>query len=111
MLFNSYNFIFAFLPAFLLSYFLIDSKYKNAVVLVYSILYYIIGNIGQPLFIFILIIMTFINYIFTYLIYLNKRNGKFVKIVFTTSIIFNVLVLLLFKSEIITKFFVFILNI
>ena len=103
MLFNSYNFIFAFLPAFLLSYFLIDSKYKNAVVLVYSILYYIIGNIGQPLFIFILIIMTFINYIFTYLIYLNKRNGKFVKIVFTTSIIFNVLVLLLFKSEIITK--------
>src|ERR1035437_989031 len=59
MVFSSIVFLLYFLPAFLLVYYFADNKYKNIVILVFSIFFY---SWGAPKFIFVILGTTFIDF-------------------------------------------------
>ncbi len=59
MVFSSIVFLLYFLPAFLLIYYFADKKYKNIVILVFSIFFY---SWGAPKFIFVILGTTFIDF-------------------------------------------------
>ena len=54
MVFSSLNFLFVFLPLFLISYYLVDTKLKNICVLFYSLGFYAYGCIDNPHYVLIL---------------------------------------------------------
>lgn len=102
MIFDGFNFIFLFLPTFLLSYFIAGDNLKNVIIFLFSILYYVFGNIDNPLNIIILITLTVINYLFYYLIFTeDNENKKRTKL--TISVLFNVIIIAVLKTEIILK--------
>lgn len=59
MVFSSIVFLFYFLPLFLIVYFLVDKKYKNIVILLFSIAFY---SWGAPKFIFVILGTTFVDF-------------------------------------------------
>lgn len=59
MVFSSIVFLLYFLPAFLLTYYFVDKKYKNIVILVFSIFFY---SWGAPKFIFVILGTTFLDF-------------------------------------------------
>ena len=71
MLFSSITFIYYFLPILLLIYFIVPSKYKNLVLLIFSLLFYFLG---EPKYIIVLISSCVINYILSRKIYSGKRS-------------------------------------
>ena len=60
MVFSSSIFIFLFLPLCLLFYFASKDKYKNYVLLAFSIIFYLFGG---PKYLLLLITVVFIDYI------------------------------------------------
>ena len=90
MLFSSITFLFYFLPIFLIVYFLTPRKYKNIPVLLFSLLFYFIG---EPQYIFILLLSCVINY---YLSILIEKTTK-PKAYLLLAIFYNVGQLLIFK--------------
>ena len=96
MLFSSITFIYYFLPILLLIYFLVPKKYKNLVLLIFSLIFYFLG---EPKYIVILILSCLLNYFFGNKVSKSK-NKKFWLII---SIIYNVGQLLVFKY---TDFFI-----
>jgi len=100
MLFSSISFIYYFLPILLIIYFLSKNKYKNLVLLIFSLLFYFLG---EPKYIIILILSCVINYYLGKLIETKKNN----KIYLTLAIIYNIGQLLIFKY---TDFFIFNIN-
>ena len=59
MVFSSIVFLLYFLPAFLITYYFADKKYKNIVILLFSIFFY---SWGAPRFIFVILGSTFIDF-------------------------------------------------
>lgn len=59
MVFSSIVFLLYFLPIFLLTYYFADKKYKNIVILLFSIFFY---SWGAPKFIFVILATTFIDF-------------------------------------------------
>lgn len=59
MVFSSISFLLYFLPVFLFVYYLSDKKYKNWVILAFSIFFY---SWGAPKFVFLLMASTFIDF-------------------------------------------------
>ncbi len=59
MVFSSTVFLLYFLPTFLLAYYFTDKKYKNIVILLFSIFFY---SWGAPKFIFVILGSTFIDF-------------------------------------------------
>lgn len=103
MPFNTHNFIFIFLPFFLLSYYLADVKAKKIILLLYSILFYVIGNYKRLESIFILVFLTFMNYVF--LLFIVKAKRDIVKkIALIIAVSMNIIVLCLFKLQLFTNF-------
>lgn len=97
MLFNSMQFIFVFMTAFLLSYFLFDIKYRNIIILLYSIAFYFFNSINNPINIIVLIFIILINYIVLYLLFVYY-NSKFVSRILVILIIFiNIALMFIFK--------------
>lgn len=96
MLFSSITFIYYFLPALLITYFITPNKYRNLVLLIFSLIFYFLG---EPKYIVVLILSCVINYIFSKLI----DKGKFRKLLLVLAIIYNVGQLLIFKY---TDFFI-----
>ncbi len=96
MLFSSITFIYYFLPIFLLFYFLVPKKYRNFIILVFSLLFYFLG---EPRYIILLLLSCFINY------YLGKliEKTKYKKLFLIIAIIYNIGQLLIFKY---TDFFI-----
>jgi len=90
MLFSSITFLFYFLPIFLLIYFLTPKKYKNIPVLVFSLIFYFLG---EPKYIVILILSCFINYYLSKLIEIKKQAKLYLLI----TLFYNVGQLLIFK--------------
>jgi len=90
MLFSSITFLFYFLPIFLLAYFITPKKYKNIPILIFSFIFYFVG---EPKYIIVLILSCIINY---YLSILIEKSNKS-KLCLVISIIYNVGQLLLFK--------------
>lgn len=90
MIFSSLEFIFIFLPIFLILYYIFPVKYRNYILLIGSIIFYIIGSWGHPYYIILLVVTTFVNY------KIGKKLGKNKKI-FIFGIIYNIFWLALFK--------------
>lgn len=93
MVFSSVMFLFYFLPILLLVYFVCPVKYRNFVLLFFSLLFYFIG---EPINIIFLLLSCFINYYGSVLINKNKSK-KTKKLVFIGTIIYNIIQLLFFK--------------
>ena len=96
MLFSSILFIYYFLPLLLLIYFIVPSKFKNIVLLAFSLLFYFLG---EPKYIIILILSCIINYILSKKIETSKHR----KIYLIIALIYNIAQLLVFKY---TDFFI-----
>ncbi len=92
MIFPSQIFLFAFLPALLVVYYLTGRRYRNLVLLLFSYFFYIWGS-GH--FLFILIASTFIDYIFGLMIERSRNNQR--RLWLTLSIFVNLLILGYFK--------------
>ena len=80
MVFSSIDFIFKFLPAVLLVYYLVPKKYQNAVIFAGSIAFYSVGAVSQPSYILLFVASIAVNYIIGLLIY-GGRFGKTVPLV------------------------------
>ena len=96
MIFSSITFICYFLPLLLLTYFVVSKKYKNLVLLIFSLIFYFLG---EPKYIIVLLLSCIINY------YLSKiiDKNKYRKIFLIIAVIYNVGQLLIFKY---TDFFI-----
>lgn len=96
MLFSSITFIYYFLPILLLVYFMVPKKYKNLVLLIFSLIFYFLG---EPKYIVVLILSCLLNYYFGKKVSSDKNK----KLWLVISIIYNVGQLLVFKY---TDFFI-----
>jgi len=65
MVFSSITFLYYFLPILLIIYFIFPSKYRNVILLIFSLLFYFFG---ETRYIIILILSCIFNYIFSVLI-------------------------------------------
>ena len=96
MIFSSILFLYYFLPLLLIIYFIIPSKYKNLVLLTFSLIFYFLG---EPKYIIILLISCVINYILSKQIGKNKHS----KLYLIIALILNIGTLFIFKY---TDFFI-----
>lgn len=96
MLFSSIAFLYVFLPLLFIIYFAVPSKFRNLVLLTFSLLFYFLG---EPKYIIILLLSCVVNYYASKLI--DKR--KKAKLILILDIIYNVGQLLVFKY---TDFFI-----
>ena len=101
MIFSSITFLYYFLPLLLIVYFITPNKYKNITLLIFSLIFYFLG---EPKYILILLLSCVLNYIFGN--FVNK--SKHPKIFLLLAIIYNIGQLLVFKY---TDFFIDNINI
>ena len=92
MVFSSSLFLLYFLPLFLMVYYLADTRYKNGVILAFSIFFY---AWGAPRFLFVILASVILDYYLSHLIYNAKEKKKKTLLIF--SVCLNVGVLLYFK--------------
>ncbi len=94
MIFSSISFLFFFLPLLFICYFLAPKKFKNTVLLIFSLMFYFFG---EKWYVLLLVLSCLINYICGLLI--EKRNKKIYLII---GLILNIGLLIYFKY---TNFF------
>lgn len=106
MLFSSMIFLWLFLPVVFCSYYLIDKRFKNILLLISSIIFYAWGGVSYSL---IMLSSIIINYIFALLIdkAIEYNNLKNKKIYLALCIIINLSILGYFKY---TNFIISIIN-
>ena len=73
MVFSSFEFLFRFLPVFLIIYYLTPKKYKNLTLFAGSIAFY---TIGEAEYIFLLLGCVVVNYVFARLMYRQDTEGR-----------------------------------
>lgn len=91
MVFSSLEFIFWFLPVFLLLYFVAADKYKNYVLLFASLFFY---AYGEPLYLLLMIFSIVINYI---LARIMVRYDRVSRLVFVSALLIDFGALFIFK--------------
>lgn len=62
MVFSSFTFLFYFLPAFLLVYFLVPVSWKNAVIFAASLIFYYYGVREHPFYVVLMLLSVAVNY-------------------------------------------------
>lgn len=95
MSFCSPDFIFIFLPIFVLLHAVTRGKLKNAVLFLGSIVFYALASGGFYEWVILLLIATVMNYLLGMII--TETEGKYRKTVFYTGIVFNVAFLAAYK--------------
>ncbi len=93
MVFSSIVFLLYFLPIFLVSYYLIDKKYKNILILLFSIFFY---SWGAPKFIFVILGTTFLDFHLVKWMS-NTKNQLNRRLMLTLSVSLNFGLLFYFK--------------
>ena len=93
MVFSSIPFIFFFFPIFLIVYYFAPNKYKNLILLIFSLIFY---AWGEPVYILLMIFSSVFNYIIGRKIekYSNRKKQKQFLII---SVIVNLILLGFFK--------------
>lgn len=91
MVFSSILFIFYFLTALLLLYFATPKKYRNIVLLLFSLIFYFLG---EPRYVIYLILSCVINY---YLSIIIAKKNKSSKLFLILGLIYNIGMLVYFK--------------
>ncbi|MCK4260774.1 MAG: MBOAT family protein [Halanaerobiales bacterium] len=94
MVFSSLVFLFIFLPVTLFLYFLVPRKIKNIILLFASLVFY---AWGEPVYIFLMIFSSVVDYIHGLLIEKFRDEDKKAKLVVLSSVIINLSVLSFFK--------------
>ena len=94
MVFSSLPFLFFFFPAVLLCYFAVPDKAKNAVLLVFSLLFY---GYGEPVYILLMVGSILLNYTAGRLLGAFDDSEKKRKAVLVLCVIVNLLLLGFFK--------------
>ena len=96
MIFSSVFFIFVFLPATLLVYFLAPWKFKNLVLLLFSLVFY---AWGEPVYVFLMIFSIVFNYFSGLELEQRRQRGEKtkLKICFVTTVVANLAILGFFK--------------
>ena len=91
MLFTSISFLYYFLPALIIIYFITPKKYKNIILLIASLLFYFYG---EPKYVFLMIAEIIIAYIGAILIDKYKNQSENILI---TTLIIHIFLLIIFK--------------
>ena len=94
MVFSSLEFIFLFLPAFMIVYGLVPTKYKNATLFAGSIFFYSMGVLKRPIYIVLFLLTLLFNFIIGEFIENFRKAGKLWLVI---GIIFNFWWLAFFK--------------
>ena len=63
MVFSSLEFLFAFVPAFFILYYLTPQRFRNALLLVGSLVFYAYGTLDQPLYILLFLASAAVNWL------------------------------------------------
>ncbi|MFC3798988.1 MBOAT family O-acyltransferase [Cohnella sp. GCM10012308] len=94
MVFSSVGFLFFFLPLVLASYFIVPFKYKNAVLLLFSLIFY---AWGEPQYILLMIVSILLNY--GYGIWIETAGSRYGgrKLVLASAIVVNLSLLGFYK--------------
>ncbi len=93
MLFSSVSFLYYYLPILLIVYFIVPNRYKNAVLLIFSLFFYFFG---ESVYISILLISTVADYLHGLGIE-AYRGTKVAKAILVSSVLINLGLLMLFK--------------
>ena len=104
MIFSSIPFLFFFFPLFILLYFTLPFKYKNYILLVFSLIFY---AWGEPIYILLMIFSSIVDFINGKNIEKYKDDNKKKKIYLIISIIINISLLGFFKYA---DFFIKVIN-
>ena len=96
MVFSSPFFLFVYLPVVLLAYYLTPLKWRNAVLLVFNLIFY---GWGEPVYILIMFVSIAIDYTHGMLVTRFKAQGndKKAKLAVASSVVFNLALLFFFK--------------
>lgn len=99
LVFGSLEFLFRYLPVFLLIFCIVPKKCRNFVLFVYSLVLY---GMGEPRYVFLLFGMTVVNYLFGRSLESGRISGrpekeKKRKTWFAVSVMCNILLLVYFK--------------
>ena len=94
MVFSSLEFLFIFLPIFLVLYYCLPQKYRNGLLFVGSILFY---GIGEPTYLFLILYSVLANYLSGLLIEHCKDYPVRKKLVLIISLLHNFGILFYFK--------------
>lgn len=97
MVFSSMEFIFIFLPVFLLIYYIAPINWKNLVILIGSVIFYIWGSRENPEYILLFIMAIIMNYLLGKFI---ENNPQWKKAALFVALAYNLLPLILFKVAI-----------
>lgn len=89
MVFASITFLYYFLPMFLILYFIVPKKYKNIILLIFSIIFYFYG---EPKYILLMLIEVLFSYYMT--LYIEKNKSK---ILLAVTISFHIFLFCVFK--------------
>lgn len=94
MVFSSLPFLFVFLPLTMLFYYIVPRRFKNAVLLLFSLIFY---SYGEPVYIFLMLFSILMNYISGLLLgKFTDSTGK-KKAVMIINVIINLALLGVFK--------------
>ena len=96
MVFSTPYFLFLYLPAVLLLYYISPLKWRNPVLMVVNLIFY---GWGEPVYIIIMLLSITANYAFGLLVtwYKKKENQRGAKIAVALSVVFNLALLGFFK--------------
>ena len=96
MVFSSLEFLFLFLTATLLVYFLVPMRARNVVLLLFSLVFY---GWGEPRYVFLMIFTIVVDYVFGLLVERGQKRGdnKFAKGSMIAAIVINLAILGFFK--------------
>lgn len=94
MVFSSLEFLFIFLPLFLIIYYILPSKFKNLCLLIGSLAFYIYGTLDNPLYILLLLVSILVNYLLGIMMEHSSHNKKTWLII---GLIYNLGWLFIFK--------------
>lgn len=93
MLFSSLGFIFRFLPIFLILYFFVQTKGRNTVLFLGSLVFY---AVGEPIYVLLMLLSIIVNYFCALKIEKNREKIN-AKLILALCIIYNIGLLLFFK--------------
>jgi len=94
VLFSSNVFLFAFLPAVLLTYYLVPRRFRTPVLLIFSLFFY---GWGEPVYLFLMMGDIMLNYICGRWIAADRAKGGRGKAAMVTGVVLNLLLLGFFK--------------
>lgn len=94
MLLNSLNFIFAFLPAVLILYYVVPEKWKNIVLVLFSIWFY---AWGEPVYVLLMLFSAVLHYVMALEIERKQKQGKNGKSTLVFVIVLDVFIVCFFK--------------